>query len=262
MRISVNAPSYRRSDDVKTLAYLPFTRIWVDESEAKAYADNYPKAKIVSCPTGIQGNLCRVRNYILDTEFKRGMDVVLIIDDDLSRIEQFYYDPVEDFGYCRRTVQADEFLAFIEKYSIMAEELGAKFWGVNCYADPMAYLHCTPFSTVAYIGGPFQCFLKGNRCRYDESLPLKEDYDMTLQQLNKERVVLRVNSYHYVCKQSSNAGGCATYRNRDFEHEQLLALQRKWGSRIVKVDNSNKGRSDKRKYEDYNPIIKVPIGGV
>lgn len=262
MRISVNAPSYRRPNDVKTLAYLPFTRIWVDGKEYDGYKASYPDADIVSCPEGVQGNLCRVRNYILKQEFERGMDVVLIIDDDLNRLERFDYDKASGYGYVRTKVETDEFLGMVEKYSIMAMDLGAKFWGVNCNGDYMAYRHNTPFSTTSYIGGPFQCFLKGNRCWYDEKLPLKEDYDMTLQQLNMERVVLRVNAYHYVCKQSEQAGGCATYRNRQREEEQLYALQRKWGSAIVKIDQSNKGKSGKAHRLDYNPIIKCPIKGV
>ena len=151
MRISVNAPSYKRPSKVLTLDYLPYCRIWVDHKEYDAYS------------------------------------VVL---------------------------------------------------------------------------GPFGCFLKGNRCRYDESLPLKEDYDMTLQQLNMERVVLRVNAYHYLCKQSENVGGCATYRNRDREKQQLYDLQRKWGTKIVKIDTTNKGKTTKEKRLDYNPIIRVPIKGV
>ena len=260
MRISVNAPSYKRPDKVLTLDYLPFCRIWVDCKEYDAYKESYPSADIVSCPDGVQGNLCRIRNYILDEEFKRGMDVVLIIDDDLSAIR--YYKQEDGFGYVPVTVEAAGFMTFLEKYSLIAKELGAKFWGLNCNSDPMAYRHNTPFSTISYIGGPFQCFLKGNRCRYDENLPLKEDYDMTLQQLNLERVVLRVNAYHYICKQSENVGGCATYRNRDREKAQLEALKAKWGGQIVKVDTSNKGRSEKVKRLDYNPIIKVPIKGV
>ena len=260
MKISINAPSYKRPSKVLTLDYLPMCRIWVDCKEYDEYKKHYPKADIVSCPEGVQGNLCRVRNWIIKQEFERGMDVVLIIDDNLNRVERFAYR--NGFGYEHEKVEAEDFMAFLEKYSIMAQDIGAKLWGVNCNADKMAYRYTRPFSTVSYIGGPFQCFLKGNRCWYDEKLPLKEDYDMTLQQLNKERVVFRVNAYHYICKQSENAGGCATYRNMQREREQLARLRKKWGSAIVKVDETNKGRTSKRKQFDYNPIITIPIKGI
>lgn len=227
MNISVNAPSYKRPAMVKTLDYIPFCKIWVDESEADAYRENNPGAEIVACPKGVQGNLCRVRNYILDQEFEKGADVVLIVDDDLHYLERF--ELVDGFAYRRRKLETDEILPFLEKYSFMAQELGAKFWGLNCNADSMSYRHYTPFSLTAYIGGPFQCFLRGNRCRYDESLPLKEDYDMTLQQLNLERFVLRLNMYHYICEQSTQKGGCASYRNREREEQQMQAFIDKWG---------------------------------
>ena len=45
--------------------------------------------------------------------------------------------------------------------------------------------------------------------------------------------------------------------------KQFEMLKKKWGSKIVKLDTSNKGRSKKnRKYIDYNPIIKIPIKGI
>ena len=94
MRISVNCPSYKRPDVVKTVDYLPYCQVWVDCNEYEEYKRNYPKAKIISCPEGIQGNLCRVRNYILKTEFDRGMDVVLILDDDLDCLRRYEYDPI------------------------------------------------------------------------------------------------------------------------------------------------------------------------
>lgn len=262
MKISVNAPSYKRADKVLTLNYLPYCRIWVDEVEADAYRSNYPKADIVSCPKGVQGNLCRIRNYIIDKEFERGMDVVLIVDDDLGKLERYKKSDANLYGYEKEKIEADELLVLLEKYSIMAMDMGAYFWGVMCNPDAMSYRHCTPFSTTAYIGGPFQCHIKGSPLRYDESLPLKEDYDMTLQHLNKYRCVLRVNSIHYICKQSENKGGCATYRNREREEQQLSALESKWGSKIVRRDKSNKGHSNKVKFDDYNPIIKIPIKGV
>lgn len=229
MKISVNAPSYKRPSDVRTLDYLPFVKIWVDCKEYEEYKKHYPEADIISCPDGVQGNLCRVRNYILKTEFENGADVVLIIDDDFTCLRRYEYNEFDGFGYDPHIITKDEFLPMVEKYSIIAQDLGAKFWGVNCNCDPMAYRHNTPFSTRSYIGGPFQCFLKGNRCFYDERLPLKEDYDMTIQQLNMERVVLRLNAYHYLCKQSEQKGGCAAYRNRTREEEQFEMLRKKWG---------------------------------
>lgn len=247
MKISVNVPSYKRPTNIKTLEYLPYARIWVDGSDYDAYKKANPKAKIVKCADGVQGNLCRVLNYILDEEFKRGMDVVLILDDDISYIERFEVSDITGYGYERYKLSADEVMVMIEKYSIMAKDLGAKFWGININPDQRCYHHNTPFSTKSYIGGPFRCHLKGSRCRYDERLFFKDDYDMTLQQLNMERVVLRVNAYHYICEQSTNVGGLAAYRNRDREYEQCEMLIKKWGGAYLQLRRNEQRSYVKRK---------------
>lgn len=257
MKISVCCPSYKRPK-VKTLDYIPYCKVYVDVDEYENYikANKGYEENIVSVPKGIQGNLCRIRNYILKQELKEN-DVCLIIDDDLKGI--YYWE-----GLKENKVNAEQLRIFLEKYSIIAKDIGARFWGVNCNADPQCYREYSPFSTVSYVGGPFQCFLKGNDLFYDENLPLKEDYDMTLQQLNKYRVVLRVNKFFYKCEQSTIAGGCATYRNIDREIEQLNLLQKKWGSKIVKWDNNSRNHKSKkrRKVVDYNPVIIVPIKGI
>lgn len=262
MNISVNCPSYKRPK-VKTLEYLPFCKVWVDEDEYEEYRkQNGNDAKIISCKKGIQGNLCRIRNHIMRTEFENGADVVLIIDDDMTGV--YYFENEDGHAYHKKIVETDEFIDFLEKYSIQAMDIGAKFWGININPDAQCYRHYSPFSTTSYIGGPFQAFLKGNECFYDERLPLKEDYDMTLQQLNRYRVVFRVNKFHYVVKQAEQAGGCATYRNFEREKSQLELLQKKWGKHIVKndcTDRSHKSTKEKTKI-DFNPVIKVPIKGI
>lgn len=258
MKIAVCAPSYRRPV-VLTLAYLPFCRVYVDPAEAPTYRAANPGAAIVECAPGVQGNLCRARNHILDREFAAGADVVVIVDDDMTEMAYF-----EEQKRIHR-LATDDFLWFIEKHSILARDLGAFLWGVNVNPDPQCYRDCTPFSTVSYIGGPFQAFLAGGACRYDERLPLKEDYDMTLQQLNRYRVVLRCNKFFYRVKQSEQAGGCATYRNLDEERRQLELLRRKWGARIVRTDNNDRSHKSKKNRTvsfDYNPIIRPPIRGV
>lgn len=261
MRISVNCPSFKRPK-VETLDYLSYCKVWVDESEYDEYIKNNPahKKNIISVPKGIQGNLCRIRNYILDKELESN-DAVLLIDDDLSCIERF--EPNGTYGYEKHKLDEDELMEMLEHYTNLCQEFGFLFWGVNCNGDALSYRQTTPFSTTSYIGGPFQCHLRGSEIRYDERLPLKEDYDITLQHMNKYRGALRINKYHYDCKQSKQSGGCATYRNFDREMEQLELLQKKWGKAIVKIDSVNNANMKKqRKTIDYNPIIKVPILGV
>lgn len=253
MKISINCPSYKRPR-VETLDYLPYCKVWVDEGEYEAYVKSNPQgSNIVSVPKGIQGNLCRIRNYILDKEFERGADVVCIIDDDMKGVYRF-----ED----NSRIEANEFMWFLQRYSLLCDEFGFKLWGINCNDDRISYREYTPFNTNVYVGGPFMCHFNTN-IRFDERFPLKEDYDITLQHMNKYRGVLRVNKYFYEVKQSEQKGGCATYRNLDREKEQLKMLQNKWGKDIIRFDFAkNNSQRKKRVNIDYNPILKSKIKGV
>jgi len=256
MDIRICIPSYKRPK-VETLKYLPFAKVFIDKSEEVEYRKSNKGADIVVVPDGVQGNLCRIRNHIMKTQFEDGADVVLIVDDDMKGCYRWVNSK-------KKLIQSSDFLAFVEEYSIIARDMNVYMWGLNINQDKQVYREYTPFSTTSYIGGPFQAFMKGNELYYDERLSLKEDYDMTLQQLNKYRKALRVNNHFYIVKQSENPGGCASYRNYVEEERQLMLLQSKWGSKVVKLDIND--RSHNRKKEktriDYNPIIKVPIKGV
>jgi hypothetical protein len=255
MQIKICAPSYKRPDKVDVLKYLPSVKIYVDEKESENYKKYNPNANIVAVESKFQGNLCRIRNKILDDH--KG-DVVCIIDDDLKVVG--YHERIR-----RVSLNTErEFMEFLHKYTVLALDLGVKLWGINVTNDKQCYREYTPFSMSSYIGGPFMVHIDTD-LRFDERLPLKEDYDFTLQNLNKYRKVLRVNKFFYVVKQMEQVGGCATYRNLEREIEQLNLLRKKWGSRIVQndsLDNSRSHQSDKKRTFDVNPIIRVPIGGI
>lgn len=259
MNVVFCCPSYKRPL-VETLAYIPFCRVYVDGSEYEAYKEANPGADIVRCADGVQGNLCRVRNYIIKEELTAGADAVVIVDDDMEGM--YIWQEKGDNFVEKVKLATDDLLPFFEKYSEICRDLGYKFWGGNCNQDALSYRAYTPFGFAKYIGGPLQVFLKGNECWYDERLPLKEDYDMTLQQCNRYRGCLRLNFLTYNVKQSEQKGGCATYRSMQREKEQFLLLQKKWSADIVREDTSNKGKTKKVKRFDYNPIIKIPIEGV
>ena len=253
MKIEILAPSYRRAHMAFTQEYISACRYVVSEDEAPEY--KRAGKKIIPCPTSAQGNLCRVRNWILDNTEAEG---VLILDDDISALGAFEGNKAKRFT-------EHEAMEFIETGFVLAREWGVKFWGVNIAPDKVNYREYTPFSTTAYIGGPFQAHI-GNPCRYDERLSLKEDYDMTLQVLSKFRQALRFNMAFYVAKQTEQVGGCATYRTSEREREHFERLRKKWGSHIVRKDGGeNKAYTRKRGAsvkQDINPIICAPIGGV
>ena len=241
MKIGYFAPSYKRPQKSTTQILYPFVKLVVKEDEAEKYKAN--RNDIIVAPNDKQGNLCRIRNWILDTYLDQ-YDAIVLLDDDNNGIGRFENQKWNEFN-------ENELEEFCEEMTILCKDYNFYFWGINCIPDKGAYREHTPFATNAYIGGPFQVWLKGNDLRYDENLPLKEDYDITLQNHLKYKGALRVNFASYKNKQSEQVGGCASYRNLEREKEQFYRLQRKWGSNIIKQDNSS------RRSFDYNPIMKT-----
>jgi len=257
MKIAICAPSYKRPTAVDTLKYLPTCRIYVSRAEEKAYRAANPGADIVGVDPKFQGNLCRIRNHILDREMVKGR-AVLIVDDDLQGIWRW-----EKLTRCRLETET-EVRAFLDRYTALCVEWGCPAWGINVNSDGQVYREQTPFSLRSYVGGPFMVHV-AHSLRYDERLPLKEDYDFTLQALNRHRKILRVNKFYYLTHQMVQVGGCAEYRNIEAEREQLALLQRKWGRDIVHADSLNASRNHlttKRRRFDVNPVIHPPIRGV
>lgn len=226
----------------------------VAESEKESYLASNEHDKFWFVPDSAQGNLSRIRNYILDnSETKK----IVILDDDHTKLGMWIRNK-------RKMLSPEEIMQIFDRMFTLTDDADIKFWGILPNNDKLSYRETAPFSFSSYIGGPIQGF-NNLDLRYDERLPLKEDYDLTLQVLNKYRRVLRCNFVHYFPKQHNNTGGCATYRSIKREKEQLELLQKKWGILIVK-STTNKctamaSKTSKQIY-DINPIIKVPIKGI
>lgn len=247
MRIKIVAPSYKRPEKSITQINYPNIKLVVRESEAEEYISN--GNDIIVCPDSAQGNVSRVRNWILDNLFDEETDCLVIVDDDCRFIGRWQEQTNSKFTQ-------NELIDFCSNMSVVCDELDFKLWGLNTNPDKGNYKEYHPFSFINFIGCPFHAHLKGSELRYDEDLPLKEDYDFTLQNIKKYGGCLRVNYANYDVKQSEQAGGCSNMRSLKKEKQQFFALQRKWGKDIIKRD-----KGSKRSF-DFNPIMKVPIKGV
>lgn len=239
------APSYKRADGILTHRVFPDTVYCVHEFEVEEYEAK--GVNVAKLPDEIRGNIARVRNWI-KAEAEKESGAFVILDDD---IKAFTYWQEQK----KQLLTGERALDHVQRMVDLAETWGASLFGVNPAIDKGSYREHTPFSTVSYCSASFHGF-NGCRYRYDERIPLKEDYDICLQVLNAERIVLRFNQYGLDKDDHQNEGGCADYRTIGIEREQFDIFQRKWGKKIVQEDTRSKQAFD------INPIVKVPIKGV
>ena len=247
MNYEIAIPSYKRPDRCKSAQRLSKAIIYVHEFEADEYR-HYNNNEVRVIPDELQGKgMATIRNYILD--HSKG-DRVLMVDDDLNK-----------FGYyeeCEQVIMKEaELYAFIQMAFDMCEEMGTRLWGVNLQSDKKFYREYSPISLSSVILGPFMGIIKDPKIRFDERLGLKEDYDYSLQILNKYRRIMRLNKYHYMSDHIKTAGGCATYRTSEKEERQAALFQKKWGPKIVKIKRNTQGGN-----QSINPVVTVPINGI
>ncbi len=241
----IYSPSYKRS--TKALSHKVFnpkTFLYaVHEFEADEYRKNLPEVQLAVIPDKVKGNIARVRNWILDNKKAKN---IIMVDDDMTVIQRV----LPGVKRPRVKLNPDQIDAFIQNGFLLAKDCGAKLWGINCQSDPRFYKQNTPLSFSHIILGPFSCILD-SPLRYDEKLPLKEDYDFFIQNLLKYRSAVRLNYFNYIVDHQKMAGGCQDYRTSEAEKKNFEDLQKKWGDQIVRANWKNEG--------SINPIIVRPL---
>lgn len=254
MKVNVISPSYKRAEKVRTHTVVPGTRYAVHEFEAEKYAELYGADSVVVMPDEVQGNIARVRNWILANCLSDDAHL-LMVDDDMMWVGEF-------IGNRSRRLDFDGVGELIEYGFHLAEEFDVALWGVNLLPDKGGYREYTPFSFVNIILGPWLGVRRAS-VRFDESLTLKEDYDFAIAMMNVERGVLRINWFHYMVDHQNIGGGCPSYRTMGKEVEAFRRLQKKWGSTIVRRDKGKAHVTRKKNVlYDVNPVIRIPIVGV
>ena len=243
----VAVASFGRAGRVSTVDVFPEGVIVVPERQADSYRalQDLPEGwSVQGIPDEQDGNLCRKRNAIL--RLFQGQDVV-IVDDDYDYVGR--WEAGED-----RRLDADGIRHLLRTGQTLARDLGTPFWGINVQVDRRFYREYTPFSITNVVLGPFQGFTadRPEDLLYDEDLWLKEDYDLSLRVLQRWHRILRMNAYHYRVDHFNEAGGQVGKRSMEEEVRQLHALQRRWGSNVVKL----------QLHRSVNAIIKVPLNGV
>jgi len=236
MRVVI--PSRGRSSTIgqQSFALFPDAIVCVDESEHDDYAPIIPKCQLMLHP--YMNSLTKIFNFMIDNI----EDDIFIVGDDLLKLHCFVGR--------KNTVYTDPTVIkqVVENAEYVAKRIGAKYFGFSNSPVPFRFQAYNPIKLCGFIAAAYGVI--GKDIRYDESITLREDYDFTLQQLQKNRYVYIDTRFHFeqfVPYKNDQPGGLAIYKSSErFAREQAY-LKRKWGKYISVYSNSQPNINVQRK---------------
>ena len=166
------------------------------------------------------GSLMQSRNAALDMAFKENK-ICIQLSDDLKKVTTN-----KNF---QEKKQIDVDFAILELVNIFCKVDGVYLMGIPPTSNDFYAKNKISKNTFC-IGD--MLFIKPNNLKFDTSLTLKEDYDYTLQHIQKYGNVFRYQKYLFEFEHYKNKGGAVDYRTEKEEQKNIMILRAKWGDKI------------------------------
>jgi hypothetical protein len=185
----------------------------VKDGEGKLYKKNGCKNVYET------GNLMKSRNFALDHAFKN-KKICVQLSDDIKKVvvNKNFGEPVKlELDYVIKDI--------VEKFNRIK---GVK---LLCIPPTDNYFFANKIVSKNTFCIGDMLFIKPNKLRFDEQLTLKEDYDYTLQHMERGDVI-RYQKYLFTFEHYSNKGGAVDIRDDEEEQKNIRILKFKWGDKI------------------------------
>lgn len=224
----IAVPSKGRPTKVKTQAVLPEAVVFVPQSEAPAY-ERAGVQHIVAVPQDVRG-ITKTRNWILD--YATADPWVVFLDDD---VKLRGWTELLSSESKRRPMDGPKWIAEFVKFFEVTEALGLRIWGAATDGSLRSIYPYRPFVFHTYVTASCMGILNDGRTRFDESFPVKEDYELCLRCLKDDGAVLGVRYLYWVNDHWKTEGGCREYRTQDMERNAIQRLMRMYPGLIRRV---------------------------
>tara|TARA_R100000781_G_scaffold73981_2_gene46128 strand:- start:318 stop:998 length:681 start_codon:yes stop_codon:yes gene_type:complete len=165
------------------------------------------------------GNLMQSRNFALEHAFKN-KKMCVQLSDDIKKvvINKNFGEPKKvDLDYAINDI--------VNKFNNVK---GVKLLGIPPTDN---YFFANKIVSVNTFCIGDMLFIKPNPLRFDEQLTLKEDYDYTLQHMERGDVI-RYQKYLFTFEHYSNSGGAVDVRDDKEEQKNIRILKSKWKDKV------------------------------
>jgi len=230
MPLKIVIPSHKRADKVLSKRLIINPIICVEEKQKDIYKSYNPDCEIVSHPNDVIG-LPAKRNWM----YKYFGDIFMIDDD----VTEFHSVHLPDTN--KSITDKKELYYIINKLYLVSKMLGIYVYGFTKNPRPEQYRVEKPYMLNRGITGCAYGINENSGLKWDESIPLKEDFYISLLCLYKHRKILVDNRFQFTQKDTFiNQGGLSFIRNYENEKKSILLIRKTFGDSVVlKKDNTN-----------------------
>jgi hypothetical protein len=228
----IAVPSKGRAGRVMTQAVLPSASIFVPHLEAAAY-EKMGARNVVPVPDTVRG-ITATRNWIL----RQADDPrVVMIDDD---VRTQGYTELFERNCMRHHLDEATWLGEFTKLFDVTEDLGYRIWGVATDGATRSIYPFHPFRWRSYVTASCMGIVNDGRTYFDESYPVKEDYELCARCISEDGGVVCAQYLYWVNLHWETAGGCHDYRTQAMEADCIKRLRRAYPGlvRVAQRQNS------------------------
>lgn len=226
----VAIPSKSRPGAVKSQTIIPTAAVFVPRLEADAY-ERLGTKNVMPVPDDVRG-ITRTRNWILDWAADRGERRVVFIDDDVKA--QGWVELQTLRGKHRKLKEPDWLTEWAKLFDVAAD-LKHRIWGVATTSEIRAVYPYKPFIWQTYVTASCMGMFTDAGLRFDESFPVKEDYELCLRCLKEDGGIVGARYLYWENSHWTDEGGCRDYRTAEMEEDAIKRLIRMYPGLIRRV---------------------------
>lgn len=229
--VHVAIPSMGRIGKIKTSDLLPSATVYVPRRELIAYRQAHPGRLFIGVPDEVKG-ITQTRNWIIDHAQEVGVRWVVFVDDDAKDVGWMW---LRHSNAKRRRLDEMAWMHEWTRLATIAEDVGFRLFGVGTDGATRSVYPWRPFIFHTYVTASCMGIRVGAGLRFDESFPVKEDYELCLRAIKEDGGILGARYLFWVNSHWKDKGGCAAYRTQAMEEKAIKQLIDKYPGMIRRV---------------------------